>query len=60
MTKKITVPGTIEVSDKGIEAKSNFKVKPEDYNIEIPSVVRSKVAREMDVTVDMKYSPMGK
>lgn len=60
VTKKITEPGTFEVSDKGIEAKSEFKVKPEDYNIEIPSVVRNKVAKEMDVTVDMKYSPLGK
>lgn len=60
VTKKISEPGTIEVSDKGIEAKSKFKVIPEDYSIEIPSVVRDKVAKEMDVTVDMKYTPMGK
>ena len=60
ITKNVTEPGTIEVSEKGIEAKSKFQVKPEDYNIEIPSVVRDKVAREMDVTVDMNYAPMGK
>ena len=60
VTKNITVPGTLEVSDKSIEAKSKFQVKPEDYNIEIPSVVRDKIAQEMDVTVDMKYTPMGK
>ena len=60
VTKNITVPGTLEVSDKGIEAKSKFQVKPEDYNIEIPSVVRDKIAQEMDVTVDMKYTPMEK
>ena len=57
ITKSVSEPGTIEISDAGINAKSKFKIKPEDYNIEIPSVVRDKIAKEMEVTVDMKYTP---
>lgn len=58
VTKKISEPGTIEIADGRITARSKFKIRPEDYNIEIPSVVRDKVAKEMDVTVDMKYEPL--
>ncbi len=59
VTKDVSEPGTLEISNGKIDAKSSFKVKPEDYNIEIPSIVRDKVAKEMAVTVDMKYEPMG-
>ena len=58
ITNKVTQPGTLEIKGNSIEAKSNFKVKPEDYKIEIPGVVREKIAKDMDVTVDMKYEPM--
>jgi polyisoprenoid-binding protein YceI len=58
ITKKISQAGTIEITTDGIVAKSNFKIKPEDYNIQIPAVVRDKIAKEMDVTINMKYNPM--
>ncbi|HLF34121.1 MAG TPA: YceI family protein [Cyclobacteriaceae bacterium] len=58
ISKKISQTGTIEIIKDGIVAKSNFKIKPEDYDIQIPSVVRDKIAKEMDVTVNMKYNPM--
>ena len=58
VTQNISQPGTIEVTKDGLLAKSNFKIKPEDYNMQIPSIVRDKIAKEMDVTVNMKYEPM--
>jgi hypothetical protein len=49
--------GTIEVITDGIEAKSKFIVKPEDYGIVIPAVVREKIGKEIEVTVNIKYTP---
>jgi hypothetical protein len=58
-TKKISEPGEIEITSDGVNAKSKFVIVPEDYNIEIPSVVREQIAKEITVTVDVKMTPMG-
>ena len=55
--KHIKTPGTIEVKGGKIVAKSKFIVKPEDYGIEIPGLVRDKIGKNMDVNVDIIYSP---
>lgn len=57
-TQKIKTEGTVEVKGSQIMVKSKFKVTPEDHGIEIPSVVRDKIARQMEVTVDMIFDPM--
>ena len=57
VTKTISEPGTIEVKGSEINAKSNFSVVPEDYKIEIPGLVREKIARTIPITVDMNYKP---
>jgi len=57
VTKPIEVPGTITVKDGAIQAVSTFNIAPEDYNIEIPSLVREKIAKQIKVTVDMAYEP---
>ncbi len=58
VAKPLSVKGTIEIVKDGIIAKSNFNIKPEDYNITIPGVVREKIAKEMEVTVEMNYSAL--
>ena len=58
VTKEVEEPGKIHVGKDEITANSEFTVQPEDFNIEIPSVVRGKIAKEITVKVDMKYSPM--
>lgn len=55
VTKQIKVPGTIEVKDGTVLAKSKFNVVPEDYGIEIPSLVRDKIGKQMAITVEIKY-----
>ena len=55
--KHIKQPGTIDVKGGKIYAKAKFSVKPEDYGIEIPGLVRDKIGKNMDVTVDITYSP---
>lgn len=60
VTKTITVPATIGTENGTLAATSKFKVVPEDYGIDIPSLVRDKIAKEMDVTVKVTYQPLGK
>jgi hypothetical protein len=57
--KTISVPGTIGMEDGKLVATSNFKVTPEDYGITIPSLVRDKIGKEMEVTVKVNYIPFG-
>ena len=33
---------------------ANFKIVPEDFGIEIPSIVRKKIAKEVDVFFTFK------
>ncbi|MHA4806575.1 YceI family protein [Flavitalea flava] len=51
VTKKITVPATLEVKDGRLIGAASFKLKPEDFNISIPSIVRDKIAGEMNIQV---------
>ena len=60
VTKHIKQSGSLEVKDGKIFAKSKFNVKPEDFNIEIPGIVRDKIAKTMEVTVDITYEPFNK
>ncbi len=56
VTNKITTKGTIEVVAGGLNANSKFYIMPEDYGITIPSIVRDKIEKKMEVTVNMKYT----
>jgi hypothetical protein len=58
VTNKISTKGTVEIVSGGINANSKFNIVPEDYKIDIPGVVREKIAKNMEVTVTMKYTPM--
>jgi hypothetical protein len=58
VTNKVNVKGIIEVAPGGINANSKFPIVPEDYKINIPGVVREKIAKNLDVTVAMKLSPL--
>jgi len=56
VTNRISVKGEIEVLAGGINATSKFNVVPEDYKINIPGVVREKIAKNLEVSVNMKYA----
>ena len=59
VTKKITEKATISVEPTGaMKAETKFVVKPEDYKIEIPSVVRKQIAEEIQVKVRIDYQKM--
>ena len=58
VTNKIKVPAEVKVEAGGLSSETHFKIKCEDYKISIPSVVRDKIAKEIEVTVKTKYIPM--
>jgi hypothetical protein len=58
VTNKISTKGTIEVVQGGVNATSKFNIVPEDYKINIPGVVRDNIAKTLEVTVNMKYTPV--
>ena len=53
VTKEIEEPATLEMKDGKLLGKSEFKLKPEDFNIKIPSVVRDKIAPEISVVINI-------
>ena len=54
ITKAIEVPATLEVTDGRVKGSSDFKLKPEDFNISIPSIVRDKIEGEITVHVKIE------
>ena len=46
-----TIPATIEVKGKTVTVSSSFKVELEDHEIEIPTIVFSKIAEIIEVTL---------
>ncbi len=57
--KTITVPASLGIENGKLSGSTKFKVIPEDYGIAIPSLVRDKIAKEMEVTVKATYAPFG-
>lgn len=60
VTKEVTTNGTFKVAAGKIIGNATFKIRPEDYHIEIPKLVRNKIAEFVDVTVKMEYQKAGK
>jgi hypothetical protein len=52
-TKAIETPATLEVKAGHLVGVAEFKLRPEDFNISIPSVVRDKIDKEMAVKVNI-------
>lgn len=57
VTKSIETPATLEVKSGKLSGQAAFKVKPEDFNISIPYLVRDKISQEMTVNVKIDCSP---
>ena len=48
--KEIETPAMISLVDNTIEVSLNFILKPEEFKIEIPKIVSSKIAEEIEVS----------
>jgi polyisoprenoid-binding protein YceI len=55
VTKEISTETTFVVKGAAIVGDAKIKVNPEDYDIEIPGVVREKIAKELEVTIQMDF-----
>lgn len=53
VTRTIETPATLEVKAGHLLGVAEFKVKPEDFNIGIPSIVRDKIDKEITVKVNI-------
>ena len=55
--KQIIEKGTLTISKGTIIVKTSFKMKLEDYKVEIPQIVFNKIAESVDVTTNSTYLP---
>lgn len=53
VSKNISEKGTIEVKDGKLMVKAKFTVIPRDFAISIPDLVKDKIAKSMEVNVDV-------
>jgi hypothetical protein len=56
-TNPVKTKGTFVVKGGKINGKAKFKVALADYNVTVPEVVKNKIAKEIELTVDLDYSP---
>lgn len=57
ITKRIEAPATLAVKGNTLTGASDFKITPADFDIKIPSLVREKISRQMDVHVLAECNP---
>lgn len=55
-TKNITVTGKIKQTEKGIELFSEFSLNTDDFDIEIPFLVRDKISKNVLVTLNAVFN----
>lgn len=55
VSKNIEVPATFQVQNGMVSGKSNFALKPQDFNIDIPALVREKIAQQISVAVNVDF-----
>jgi len=55
VTKDVLIPGTLQNIDGKWFLKSKFKIKLEDYKVDIPKLLWEKIAEEVEVAVDFAY-----
>lgn len=60
VTKEISGSGTLEVKGGKIITNSTFMIPLADYNIQIPALVKDKVAKEVKIVVNAAYDKFNK
>ncbi|WP_207431441.1 YceI family protein [Sabulibacter ruber] len=55
--RPVRTDGTLDVKGKQVTGKSTFSVTPQEFNIEIPFLVREHIAKRIDITVNVLYVP---
>jgi polyisoprenoid-binding protein YceI len=57
VSRPVSADGTLDVKGNRVGAKSTFTITPQEYNIEIPLLVRAHVAKIIQINVDLQYDP---
>ena len=57
VTKAITVPATVTQTDELITLASSFSVKTSDFGIQIPSLVRKQIDKNVQIEVSLPLQP---
>ena len=57
VTKLVTTQGTVRWRDDALRIKAKFTANLEDHEISVPTIVRLKIANEMEVSVDLVAVP---
>jgi polyisoprenoid-binding protein YceI len=60
VTKPIIQEGKITISEGKMNAESTFILNIKDFNIKVPKMVEDRVAKSVDVKVNMEYLPYKK
>ena len=55
VTRAIEVPAALQVQQGTLNGKAAFALKPQDFNIKIPSLVREKIAKQISVSVNVDF-----
>lgn len=55
VTKDISTQAQFTVKDGKVIGEAKIQINPEDYKIEIPGVVREKIAKELEITMVMNF-----
>ncbi len=58
VTQDVEVPALVMVQDGMISTTATFVIKPEDYEIKIPKVVRDNIAKEVTISVQAKLESL--
>jgi hypothetical protein len=56
VTKEINVPATLQVVQGKLTGKSDFALKPQDFAIQIPALVREKIAEQISVSDNVEFN----
>jgi hypothetical protein len=60
VSRPIEQEGIITVKDGKIMASSAFEISIDDYSIKVPKIVEDRVAKKVDVKIDLEYLPYTK
>ncbi len=51
------IKGVLTISDKSVMVTASFRIKLQDHNISVPRIVFHKIAEEIEVSLEAKFTP---
>ena len=55
VSQEISTTATFTIKGDVVNGETKMNINPEDYKIEIPGVVREKIAKELEVNISMNF-----